>query len=102
MVVTNDTCPISKAAQLLGDVWSLLIVRDLLTGPKRNKQLQDSLVGISTRTLTLKLKKLEAYHIIERRSYPETPPRVEYALTEKGLALHDIAEAMRAYGKKYL
>lgn len=96
------TCPIAKVADRLGDSCSLLIIRDLMTGPKRYRDFADSLPGVSSRTLARKLKTLEEERIIERKGYRERPPRVEYRLTKKGAALESIVDAMRSYGKKYL
>jgi DNA-binding HxlR family transcriptional regulator len=96
------SCPIAKAANLVGDHWIILIIRDLLTGPKRYGSLQSSLSGISTRTLGKKLEMLVDARIVVRHSFSETPPRVEYSLTKKGKDLHGIAEAMRKYGEKHL
>ena len=96
------TCPVAKVADTLGDSCSLLIIRDLMTGPKRYSELSSSLTGISSRTLAKKLKGLEDEKIIERREFDEHPPRVVYKLTRKGAALQDIYDAMRTYGKKYL
>ncbi|HUO49998.1 MAG TPA: helix-turn-helix domain-containing protein [Candidatus Paceibacterota bacterium] len=94
-------CPISKVVELLGDSCSILILRDLFEGPKRFGQLQTSL-DVSTRTLTIKLKKLEQEGLVVRTEYHEHPPRVEYSLTKKGAAFQEVEDAMRAYGKKYL
>lgn len=94
-------CPVARVADILGDSCSLLIVRDLMNAPKRFSQLEESLKGISTRTLALKLKALERDGIIARHEYAH-PQRVEYALSKKGAALHVVIDAMRAYGKKYL
>lgn len=98
---THQECPIARVVALLGDTWSLLIVRDLLSGPKRFGALLESLHGISSRTLTNKLKHLETEHVIERQEFRERPPRVEYQLTKKGLDLHNITQAMRQFGEKY-
>ncbi len=97
-----DTCPIAKVANLIGDTWSLLIIRDLEKGTRRFGELETSLAGVSSRTLTKKLQFLEAHKIIERKEYSEKPPRVEYSLTPNGKKFHEIIEAMRAYGEKYL
>lgn len=96
------SCPVARVADLLGDSCSLLILRDLLIKPRRFCDLQDSLAGISTRTLTNKLKRLEKEGLIRRKEFDEHPPRTEYTLTKKGAALRGVIDAMRAYGKKYL
>ena len=92
----------AQAAAILGDLWTILIVRDLIAGPKRFGDLATSLDGISSRTLTKKLKGLEEQDIIERNTFNEYPPRVEYRVTKKGKKLGDITEAMRKYGEKWL
>lgn len=94
-------CPLARAADLVGDSCSLLIVRDLMATPKRFSELETSLKGISTRTLTLKLKQLESESIVVRREFKK-PQRVEYSLSPKGAALEKVLGAMRSYGKKYL
>ena len=80
----------------------MLIVRDLAQGRSRFCELERSLAGISPRTLSLRLRELEAEGVVERRTYPEVPPRVEYALTDKGRALLPIIESMRDYGRAWL
>ncbi len=82
--------------------WTLLLIRDLAEGRSRFCELERSLAGISPRTLSLRLRALEEEGIVERHTFPEVPPRVEYALTEKGLALLPIVEDMRAYGERWL
>lgn len=95
-------CPIAKTARLVGDAWTLLIVRDLLSGPKRFGQLQESLGNISPKTLSQRLKMLEGADLISRHAYAEIPPRVEYDLTEKGQALSAIIKALTEFGERYL
>jgi DNA-binding HxlR family transcriptional regulator len=82
--------------------WTLLIIRDLADSSLRFCELERSLKGISPRTLSLRLRGLEEQGIVERRTYPEVPPRVEYALTDKGSALVPLIEDMRSYGRKWL
>ena len=96
-----SACPVARVADLLGDSCSLLILRDLLESPRRFSDLQNSLSGISTRTLSNKLKRLEGEKLVQRKDFTE-PARVEYTLTKKGAALRSGINAMRAYGKKYL
>ena len=78
------------------------MIRDLADGSQRFCELERSLDGISPRTLSLRLRALEDEGIVERRTYPEVPPRVEYALTEKGRALVPLIEDMRVYGRRWL
>jgi DNA-binding HxlR family transcriptional regulator len=78
------------------------VIRDLAEGCSRFCELERSLEGISPRTLSLRLRALEAEGILERRTYPEVPPRVEYRLTPKGEALVPLIEEMRSYGRDWL
>ncbi len=82
--------------------WTLLLVRDLADGCSRFCELERSLAGISPRTLSLRLRALEEEGIVRRNTFGEVPPRVEYALTEKGKALLPIIDDMRAYGEEWL
>ena len=99
---SNDNCPVCRTAEIVCGKWTLLIIRDLADGRSRFCELERSLAGISPRTLSLRLRALEEEAIVERRTFPEVPPRVEYALTEKGRALVPIIEDMRAYGRRWL
>ena len=102
-MATNDTdCPVCACAEIISGKWTLLIIRDLAAGRSRFCELERSLEGISPRTLSLRLRALEAEGIVERRTYPEVPPRVEYRLTAKGRALVPLIEQMRMYGRKWL
>ena len=91
----KEECPVAKVASLLSDTWTMLILRDLMKGPLRYKDLTESLEGISTRTLTLKLQKLDDEGIIVKK----VP---HYAITAKGKKLGAIFAEMTLYGKKYL
>ncbi|HET6449544.1 MAG TPA: helix-turn-helix domain-containing protein [Conexibacter sp.] len=102
MASSNDTCPVCATAEIVCGKWTLLIIRDLADGRSRFCELERSLAGISPRTLSLRLRALEEERIVERRTFPEVPPRVEYALTEKGRALVPIIEDMRTYGRRWL
>lgn len=82
--------------------WTLLLIRDLADGRSRFCELERSLAGISPRTLSLRLRALEEEGVVARQTFPEVPPRVEYALTEKGQALVPLIESMRAYGNQWL
>src|SRR3954468_3667665 len=100
--MANSDWPVCRNADIVCGKWTLLIVRDLAEGRARFCELERSLAGISPRTLSLRLRALEEEGIVERTTYPEVPPRVEYALTEKGRALVPIIETMRAYGREWL
>ena len=95
-------CPVCRTAEIISGKWTLLLIRDLAEGSQRFCELERSLHGISPRTLSLRLRALEENGIVERRTYPEVPPRVEYALTDKGSALVPLIEDMRAYGRRWL
>lgn len=95
-------CPIAKASDLVGDSVVLIIVRELLSGPKRFGDLHKILGGVSTRTLTEKLKNLELQKIITRIEFKEKPPHVEYFLTIKGKGLKKIVNALSDYGENFL
>jgi DNA-binding HxlR family transcriptional regulator len=101
-MVSNDTCPVCATAEIVCGKWTLLVIRDLAEGRSRFCELERSLHGISPRTLSLRLRALEEEGVVERQTYPEVPPRVEYALTEKGRALVPLIEDMRAYGREWL
>jgi DNA-binding HxlR family transcriptional regulator len=101
-MASNDTCPVCRTAEVVCGKWTLLIIRDLADGRSRFCELERSLQGISPRTLSLRLRALEEEGIVERQTYAEVPPRVEYALTEKGRALVPIIEDMRRYGRQWL
>src|SRR3954463_13701560 len=103
----NDThgslnCAVAAAAELIASKWTPLIVHDLSEGPRRFMQLEHSCPGISPRTLAERLKALQAEGVLLRQSSPESPPRVEYELTEKGRGLLPIIAAMRRFGRSWL
>jgi DNA-binding HxlR family transcriptional regulator len=103
-----NTCAISKAAKLVGDIWTLLIIKELLNSNKRFCELQDSLfqpnkeTKISSKTLTQRLKLLESENIINRRVFSGIPVRVEYSLTQKGKDLSGTIKALYDFGTKYM
>ena len=101
-MAVDETCPVCMTAEIVCGKWTLLLVRDLAEGRSRFCELERSLAGISPRTLSLRLRALEEQGIVERHTFPEVPPRVEYALTEKGMALLPIIDDMRAYGEEWL
>ena len=98
----DELCPVCATAELVCAKWTILVIRDLADGCSRFCELERSLAGISPRTLSLRLRALEEEGIVERRTYPEVPPRVEYELTEKGRALLPLIEDMRLYGREWL
>ncbi len=101
-MAVDPSCPVCRTADIVCAKWTLLLVRDLSEGNTRFCELERSLVGISPRTLSLRLRALEDEGIVARQTFPEVPPRVEYALTDKGRALLPIIEGMREYGNRWL
>jgi DNA-binding HxlR family transcriptional regulator len=98
----STSCAVAACAEIIGAKWTALLVHDLSEGPRRFSQLEHSCAGISPRTLSERLRALEDEGIVDRRSYAESPPRVEYELTEKGASLLPIIDAMRAFGRDWL
>jgi DNA-binding HxlR family transcriptional regulator len=93
---------VCRTAEVVCGKWTLLLIRDLAEGRSRFCELERSLAGISPRTLSLRLRALEEEEIVQRHTFGEVPPRVEYALTEKGRALLPIIDDMRSYGEEWL
>jgi DNA-binding HxlR family transcriptional regulator len=100
--MADPSCPVCATADIICGKWTILVIRDLADGRSRFCELERSLEGISPRTLSLRLRALEEQGIVERTTFPEVPPRVEYALTPKGEALVPLIEDMRRYGREYL
>ena len=103
MTVTGVAeCPVGATAEVICAKWTVLVIRDLAGAPRRFCELERSLDGISPRTLSLRLRALEEHGIVERQTFPEVPPRVEYALTDKGRGLLPLIDDMRRYGREWL
>jgi DNA-binding HxlR family transcriptional regulator len=100
--VHGETCAVAATTELIATKWTPLLVHDMSEGPRRFMQLEHACPGISPRTLSERLQMLEQEGIVIRRSYPESPPRVEYELTEKGDALKPIIDEMRRFGHEWL
>jgi len=95
-------CPIAQALDVIGEKWSLLILRDLFRkGAQRFQELEVSVIGIAPSTLSARLKSLEASDVIATRLYEAHPPRLEYYLTHKGKALGPILKALRDWGEHF-
>ena len=97
------TCPIHKTALLIGDRWTLFIIREFIYNGEQQgfNQLLRALKPISSRTLSLKLKKMEANRLIERAIIQERPIQVQYTITKKGKALKKALDSMGHWYKKY-
>lgn len=98
----QKSCPVAKTLDVIGERWTLLILRDLLLqGPRRFQDFQESLPGVAPNTLSARLKDLEAGGLIARHAYSEHPPRLEYRLTEKGKSLGPVMRALRDWGRRH-
>lgn len=100
--LTRSACAIANSLDIVGDKWSLLVVRDLLHGKHTYGELADSPEGIPTNILADRLKRLEAAGIIVSAPYQQHPVRYSYALTPKGRALGDVLLAFVRWGKEHI
>jgi DNA-binding HxlR family transcriptional regulator len=98
----RSDCPIACSLDLIGDRWTLLIVRDLFLGKHRFSEFLDSGEGIKTNILAERLKRLERAGLVERSPYQAHPPRHEYHLTESGRELSPVVKAIYAWGRGHL
>ena len=94
-------CPVETTLTLIGDKWKVLILRDLMSGTKRFRELKKSIGTVSQKVLTAQLRDMEANGLVHRDVYAEVPPRVEYSLTELGQSLKPILDAMWNWGEDY-
>jgi len=99
---SDNKCAVCITAEILCSKWTMIIIRDLANSSARFCELERSLRGISPRTLSLRLRELESHGLVERRTFAEVPPRVEYTLTAKGCDLVPIVESMRKFGQDWL
>lgn len=99
----NDmpACPVEVTLRLIGDKWKILILRDLMNGTRRFGELKRSLCDITQKVLTSNLRAMEENGLLTRKVYAEVPPRVEYTLTETGLSLRPVLDAMASWGTEY-
>jgi DNA-binding HxlR family transcriptional regulator len=100
--IHDSTCSVAACAEILGAKWTAVLVHDLSEGARRFTELEHSCPRISPRTLSERLRALETEGILVRRSYAESPPRVEYELTDKGRDLLPILDAMTDFGRSWL
>jgi DNA-binding HxlR family transcriptional regulator len=100
--VRRSDCPVANTLDLVGDKWSLLVVRDLLHGKRTYGEVLDSPEGIPSNILAERLRRLEAAGLVVRSAYQEHPVRYAYTLTHKGLALGKILLAFVEWGKRYI
>jgi DNA-binding HxlR family transcriptional regulator len=97
----GQNCSIARALEVVGERWTLLIIRDIVLGRRRFEELQESL-GIARNVLTTRLNRLVDEGILERFAYSERPPRFEYRLTRKGRDLNLALAGLRQWGDAYL
>jgi DNA-binding HxlR family transcriptional regulator len=95
-------CPVARTLDLIGERWTILLLRDLLRqGPRRFQDFQASLPGVAPNVLSARLKAMEENGLVERRLYSERPARLDYVLTDKGKSLGPVVKAMRDWGARY-
>ena len=99
---TQSGCPIASALDLLGDRWTLVVLRDVLTGKRLFKEFLDSPEGISTNILADRLRRLEEWGLLERRAYQQNPQRHAYVLTKKGADLLPALQALCRWANRYI
>lgn len=98
----NRDCPVARTLDLIGERWTILILRELLLqGPRRFQDFQDSLEGIAPNILSARLRDLEGAELVERRVYSERPVRLEYRLSPKGRTLGPVLKALRHWGEEH-
>jgi DNA-binding HxlR family transcriptional regulator len=98
----QKNCPVARALDIIGERWTILLLRDLfLQGPRRFQDFQESLAGVAPNTLSARLKTMEEQGLITRRVYSDHPPRLEYHLTDKGKSLGPVLKALRDWGQRH-
>lgn len=98
----RSSCPVAGVLDIVGDKWTLVVVRDLFLNKHRYGDFLTSPEAIPTNILAERLKRLEAAGIVKRELYQDNPPRAEYFLTTKGADLGPVLRAMRQWGKQYI
>ena len=100
-VESLPACPVETTLTLIGDKWTVLILRDLMPGTKRFGELKKSIGSVSQKVLTAQLRDMEQNGLVHREVFAEVPPRVEYSLTELGRSLKPILDAMWNWGEEF-
>jgi DNA-binding HxlR family transcriptional regulator len=100
--LTRLDCPVNLVLSYIGSKWAILILKELFHGNRRTNEFLSALPGISTKTLTARLRELESNGLIKRTVFPEVPPRVEYSLTAKGREVQPIMTAFHQVGQQWL
>lgn len=99
---SESECPVHKSLEIIGKKWTVLIVKALVEGSKRYCGIQENLGNIAPGILSSRLRELEEQGIIKRDVIPEIPVRVEYSLTEKGIALKDVIDSINHWGTDWM
>ena len=103
IMVYDLQCPIARTLDIIGERWTMMLLRDLvLRGPRKFQDFQTAFPAISPNTLSARLKTLEENGIVSRHFYEDHPPRAEYRLTDKGRMLGPVLKALRDWGNKHL
>src|SRR5215471_10358965 len=98
----QESCPVARTLDLIGERWTLLILRDLfLKGPRRFQDFQESMDGLAPNILSARLKDLEENGLVTRRAYSQHPPRLEYHLSAKGRSLSPVLKALKQWGEQH-
>ncbi len=95
-------CPVASAAQIIGRKWALIVIHNLLDGPLGFNELKRRIPGVSSKMLSNSLTLLSKQEIVERQVYQNSPIRVEYSLTQKGLEMKGILHEMKSWGEGWL
>jgi len=96
----EDQCPVKITADIIGNKWTTLVIRELLTGKKRYSEIQKALAGISPKMLTARLRLLESRKLVTRTAFPTIPPTTEYELTATGRKLEKVLGEMAIFGNE--
>ena len=96
-----SACSVARTLDVLGDAWSILVLRDVFLGAHRFDQIQEHL-GIARNVLAARLKRLVEHRVLEKRQYQEHPPRFEYHLSNKGLDLQPVLIGLMQWGDRYV
>jgi DNA-binding HxlR family transcriptional regulator len=95
-------CPIEVALEVIGGMWKVIVVRELLTGTKRYSELHRGLKHATHKMLAQQLRQLEHDGVVDRKVYPQVPPKVEYSLTPLGLELGPLLDSMSGWGTRVM
>lgn len=102
LAAQRSPCPIAATLDVIGDRWSLLVIRDLLVGKRRYSEFLASPEGIPTNILAERLRRLEAAGLITATAYSARPPRYEYSLTARGIELHPLLQELCRWGQRHV